>query len=397
MGLFRLKHQANSVPVTFLEGFMKTKKITAIIALIALAVFAFALTSCPDPQIEYVEKDIDTVEIKDGTIWINGEDTGIEAFSLMTANTLLSLEIASRALIPAFNYDNGYYQVLGSLSNNEDSIMVNFTRRYSGQIVVWRLNSGTTSGNITGDSFTVNINEGSNTLAITVNPSNNSASKTYTISIYKQSKTDGEIENEFGNGGYPKVIAGVNIKINEPKSTSSDTKPVITLSYGDITMPADYVRRDNKPDNENKVKGILPISGQITLEGDIEFDPGKWDNFDKNPQAVLNLFSEGQKMIYNNKSKISFIKIDDRTVDFSFNEAWEDKIDASLLANGGILSLDCRFTLPLFINMVQQEVTFHVSSSSNIGTEYYISKDSDTVYVPMIQIFSEQNVTPVPE
>lgn len=194
----------------------------------------------------------------------------------------------------------------------------------------------------------------------------------------------------------PKPVKSVKMTIEKPR-TNDITKTLVTASYGNIPGNVDYPYPNNRPNTENMVDVCLPIKGKIEFTGDVGIDAGKWNSFDKKIQALLTYMAKGLQYVYKNSTGIKFEKSNDnKTLTFSFDDSWGGKANAESFASCGVLSLSCDFILPLVVDGEQKEVPFHVISNGNAGTLYYESDNKDTVYVPMIQIFSEQNVKPQP-
>ena len=103
-------------------------------------------------------------------------------------NTLQTLGISSYTITPSFYYNTGSYEMLEDLPNDKSSVTVMFDRWECGQTVIWKMNGGADSENITGDTFdAIGISRiGPNTLTITVGAADGSEPKTYTILIYKR-------------------------------------------------------------------------------------------------------------------------------------------------------------------------------------------------------------------
>ena len=118
-------------------------------------------------------------------------DWSASSVTLSTVSTLQALSVTGNTMTPLFFSNTTNYDLLQDVPNDVDSVTVNFTRGADGQTVVWRMNTGATSANVTGNSFTATdiTNIGLNTLTIMVTPAGSSVTNTYSINIYKRPAT----------------------------------------------------------------------------------------------------------------------------------------------------------------------------------------------------------------
>ncbi|MCL2444140.1 MAG: hypothetical protein FWD13_11860 [Treponema sp.] len=195
-------------------------------------------------------------------------------------------------------------------------------------------------------------------------------------------------DNAFSISTRSNLNFPISMEITSPRVVDT-TKTIISLSYGNVKVGADYEYPDIKPDANNKVDVNLQIRGKITCGEDVLVDISKWDIFDKKAKAVLTLIAKGLKIEYNNNHGISFLKSENnKEVLFTFDQLWSVTTDAEALITDGVFSLACDFCLPLRYEGAPLEIPFRIVSVDSGG--YYYSENNDTVFVPIIQIFSDQ-------
>ncbi|MCL2444125.1 MAG: fibronectin type III domain-containing protein, partial [Treponema sp.] len=114
----------------------------------------------------------------------------VSATILSNNSTLRLLSFSPYSFFPSFFFNTEDYELIQEIANDQDELTVRFARVQDDQRVVWRMNNGATSQNITGDEFTAtgfsNIGINKNTLYITVTSVDGTATTTYKIDIYKK-------------------------------------------------------------------------------------------------------------------------------------------------------------------------------------------------------------------
>ena len=313
---------------------------------------------------------------------------GNSAKILGSINFLQQLEITSYKLTPSFYNNTENYELF--IPDTVSNVVVNFTRGDSVQTVVWKMNNGTNSANVTGTSFIATgiNNEGLNTLTITVTPTDLSTAKTYTVLIWRRIMIGKDLN------------CGIEMKVKAPRveGVGSEKITLVTVGYGSYKNENYWY--ENILNSNNEVKLYMPIECIITpLDStSIDFDTlnEKIELYKSFAEAKLTLSSKDSKKYSQKKITFEPDVENNKAIRIKFEDFWggteTDKIEAKYLANGGMFWLECEFKIPLLKNgsFVTEDETFHILNYNFPVQDYYYSKGYDTVIVPPIQIFSDQ-------
>jgi hypothetical protein len=201
-------------------------------------------------------------------------------------------------------------------------------------------------------------------------------------------------ENRNEKGGLGDYA--VNFTIDKPKSLTGN-KPIM-VSYGKPSLkPADvdYDYEPDKPNGDNQIHVFAPVKGHI------QFDSGTivLGLATGTPPKITLHLQDYTGISYNRSiSDINgffVIDEDEYGVSFEFNEDWNTIIDAAKLYPSSVAFFEMTFTLDIESAGVTQQKTFTIKSNSDPAATFYTS-NSETVFVPTLQIYAEQHVTPVP-